>query len=461
MILGLVNSEHLNRFKNYRRSVLYWYPNGAAPLTGLTSLLKEEDTDDPEFKWFEERLREQRTQIANIATTIAYAIYAVTANAATGGAIGGAWVATTASADIATAIPTSATDKRFGMEVADTSEFRVGHVIKWTATLTTSALAEVQAVVEYVDHDNSMLGFRFIAAYGTIDHDAAGHEGRDVVVIGSSYHEGSLNVSTGIYQTPVELSNYTQIFRTPFELTGTARKTSVKYDETGPQQDLAKQHMVHHYIEMEKAFHFGDRALLALTGRKPARNTGGVLFFLKQWELGTVYGNSSTAITADTDDQKRIIENTSGTMSIKRYEDLLERAFRVTNNKANEKLVFCGNKFLLNINRMYAGQTTFNSDLPSTATFGMDVSAHRTPFGTSYYKTHPLYNQSPVLRYCALILDVNELYYRYVQGRDTTLLPNREPNDADWRTDEWLSECGLEPRFPEAHMFIKNVQEVE
>jgi hypothetical protein len=56
-----------------------------------------------------------------------------------------------------------------------------------------------------------------------------------------------------------------------------------------------------------------------------------------------------------------------------------------------------------------------------------------------------------------LILDVQNLKYRYMQGRDTELLKNRQNNGDDFRRDEWLTEAGLECRFPESHMFIQNI----
>lgn len=37
------------RPKNWRETILLLYPNGKAPLTALTSLMKSEKTDDPEF----------------------------------------------------------------------------------------------------------------------------------------------------------------------------------------------------------------------------------------------------------------------------------------------------------------------------------------------------------------------------------------------------------------------------
>ena len=44
-----------------------------------------------------------------------------------------------------------------------------------------------------------------------------------------------------------------------------------------------------------------------------------------------------------------------------------------------------------------------------------------------------------------------------MQGRDTELLKNRQNNDEDLRKDEWLTEAGLELRFPESHMYLQNV----
>jgi len=96
-----------------------------------------------------------------------------------------------------------------------------------------------------------------------------------------------------------------------------------------------------------------------------------------------------------------------------------------------------------------------------TDTYGMDVVKHKTPFGTVYYKTHPLMSQNAILRNNAFFLDVQNFVYRYLDGRDDALLKNRQANDADFRKDEWLGETGLEIRFPESHMYLQNVQSYE
>jgi hypothetical protein len=426
------------RFKSVRRSVYYFYPNGAAPLTGIMSLLKEEKCNDPEFKWFEKRMADQST-----ATAIA--------NAA------GPFTQTGTDTDESSPI-TVTTSKVVRIRTAanGTDKLRVGHVVKITAaSLTTGGPQDLKLVITSIVATNKFEA-RFLEVPTSTVLNTTANNGDEILVVGSSFAEGVVDSSRGIYNLPVELYNYTQIFRTPWTITGTALKTSSRFDETGVYKDMAKENSVSNMIEIEKAMLFGTRTLYT-GGDTPQRTTGGILWTLQQWEAGSTYGN--TAATADTDDNKRIITNSGGTLSEKTYDGYLERVFRVTNNTVNEKLVLCGSGFLSVINQLYKSKTNLTTDLPMTDTYGMNVVKHTTPFGTIYYKTHPLFTQNPTLRFNALFLDVQNLVYRYLDGRDTELLKNRQPNDADYRKDEWLTECGLETRFPESHMYLQNVRD--
>jgi hypothetical protein len=211
-------------------------------------------------------------------------------------------------------------------------------------------------------------------------------------------------------------------------------------------------------IGVERALLFGSRSTYTdPTSGLPTRTFGGILWHLQQWEAGTTYG--VTASTLDTDDNKRIIANTSGAMTIKVYNNYLERLFRKTNNRANEKLCLCGSGFLNVMNSMYKGDAVLNSNLPMTDTYGMDVTRHRTPFGIVFYKTHPLFNENATMRYNALFIDVQNMRWRKFPGRDTDILKNRQPNDADYRMDEWFTEGGFELQFPESNMYLQNVQD--
>ena len=151
------------------------------------------------------------------------------------------------------------------------------------------------------------------------------------------------------------------------------------------------------------------------------------------------------------------IANAAGTMNEGTYDGYLERLFRTTSNVSNEKLCLCGSGFLKVMNQMYRSQSTFVYYPPSGDTFGMEIVAHKTAFGTVYYKTHPLFSRSSALRNVALFTDIHNMRYRPMDKRDTQLLKNRQPNDADYRKDEWFSEFGLELRMPESFMFLQNV----
>ncbi len=282
--------------------------------------------------------------------------------------------------------------------------------------------------------------------------------GLEVWVVGNSAAQGIGDISSQIYNLPIPIENFAQLYRTPFSFSGTALKTAAKFDESGPYKDKSKEASIYHMIEIEKSLIFGQKSLQAVDpiSGLPRYTTGGILYWLSQWEAGTLYGN--TAANYDTDDNKRIIANPNGTMNLSFYNTLLERAFRVTNNISNEKLVLCGSGFLSVMNQMYENRTNFQTNVPMEDAYGMNVVRHVTPYGTVYYKTHPLFSQNPTWRYNALFLDIQNLRCRPMTGRETALLKNRHARDFDGRKDEWLGELGLEFRFPESHMYLQNVK---
>lgn len=448
-ILGLISTEEFadERYKNVRSSVFYDYPNGAAPLTGILSMLTEEFTDDPEFFWHEDRFKAQRTTLDNISTTVVFSdpttpYAAVSANF------------------------TWTKDTSYGINVEDRTHFRIGSVLEISALDTSGNDQRLRGrVTAMPDSPASRVVVRAIETQAVAtDHDGA-NDGREVIVIGSAHAQGSRSEGLGAYQFPIRPGNFTQIFKTPYELTGTAAKVPVKYDEDGIARGLSQQNALNHMIEIEKAFIYGRKVMTTGTNGKPEYYSGGIEWFLEQYEAQySIYrgGNGSSsgpaAVTSDSSDDKRIIENTGGSLTAKQLMTYFERVFRVTNNKANEKLVLCGNGALQVLQEIYEGKVNFNVNVPYEDAYGMDVTRHKHTFGTCYYKTHPLFNLYPEWRNQMLILDVNNLRYRPMKDRDTHLKKNIEENDADYAKDQWLTEAGLELRFPESCMLIKNVQ---
>lgn len=452
-ILGLMTAEQISssRPKNVRRSVFYMYPNGAAPLVGLLSMMKDEVTNDPEFKWYEKRMLEQRTTLAYISSTISF--YSAVDSTFT------TWTAATGNF-------TMAQGTQFGMKVAasGTAQFRVGQIVKFNIIDTGAATQEAQGRITYVDASNDRMAFVCTKAPTVdVDYDAA-TTGNEVLVIGAVQAEGGQSVSSSaalstleVYNTPVQPANYCQIMTANWQITGTAGKTSVWFDTRGVDPDLAKEASVNYSRYMEYGFIFGTKYERVVSATNVERYTGGILYFLGLWEAGSTYGN--TAATADTDDTKRIIENSSGVLSAKTYNKYLERVFRHNRNKNNEVLCLCGNGFLQTLAEMYAGKQTFTAQMPSKDNFGMQVVGHMTSFGQVWYKTHKLFNLNSTLRYNGLFVDLACLKYRYLKDRDTVLRKDIGPKGADYVEDGWLSESGLEVNSPESHLYLKNVQD--
>lgn len=441
-ILGLLNTEHFSaqRFTNIRQKVFYFYPNGAAPLIGLLSIMKTEESNDQKFSWFEKRLAEQRgTTAAN--TT-------------------GAYITNTGSNADAADPFNAAANSTLRITVADNTIFRVGHQVQIRATPITGTVSDVFGVIistETVNTNKLTITIRVTEAVANIINGASS-VGIEVFIIGSSFAEGLGDISSTVYNLPIQPENYLQIFRSPFSFTGSSLQTSLKFDDSGPYKDKAKETSVYHMIEMEKAFMFSRKQVyVSSAGSPPQYQTGGIIYWLAQWEAGSLYQN--TAATADSDDGKRIISNASGQITRSLWSKYMERLFRITNNMANEKLILCGTGFVAVLHDMFAGNTMFTIQQGSKFTYGMEVVKLITPFGTVYLKTHPIFNQHPILRYNGLALDVPNLKYRFLINRDTKLLANRQLPDQDLRKDEWLSESGLEIQFPESHMYFQNFRQ--
>ncbi len=438
---------------NDRRMVFHEYPNGAAPLTGLLSLMNTEPTDNSKFGWWEKRFVTPKTTIAP----------------------GGLGPFSTAGGDVAFATPKSfAVGEAVRALVVSTADFRVRDQI-WFKDLPTSAgVGQLQGIVTAII-SATKLEFQVVEAVANVLNNqllisaGTGPIGANVVSLGTVNAENAASNGYGIWFPPINPENYTQIFRTPFGFSGTSLKIPANFDKTGLYKEKAKDSSILHMTGLEKAFIFGQRSLQNVNDPQsgdlvPMRTTGGIYWYLQQWEMaeGGIYGYrpGGLALTADADDEKRIIRNTSGTMTWATFNSYIERAFRRTNNKSFEKIVFCGSRALGALNTLIENKVVTNKNLPAESTYGMNLVTIETTYGTLHFKSHPLFTEHPAFAYSMLIVDVGNLVYRPLNDRDTVLLADRQANDVDGRKDEWFSECGLEVRFPESNMLIQNVQQI-
>lgn len=445
-ILGLTTSETTADFwsQNARRKVFHQYPNGAAPLCGLLSLMGGPDwTAGSEFGWFDKRMTAQTTKSDAIA-------------------VGTNGPFSASGSDTASADPFNIADQGvIRVRCLDTSNFRVTHVL-WIqdVLLADGSTTDINGVVTSVV-SSTKVEIQVIGAVTGVQNGSGENVNLYVTVIGNANAEGARS-GRGVYTPPTNSYNYTQIFRTPFSFTRTALKQPLTFDKTGVYKEKAKENSLNHVTEMERAMFFGQRSEVITTAddgeQVPRRTMGGLQFFLKQWEAGA-FGNTAVTPGSDwTDPQRRIIKLPNNTLTPTNYSAILERAFRVTNNKDYSKLCLCGSGFLSKVNDMYRNTVTQINQVGKDTAYGMDIVQHNTLFGTVYYKVHPLFQQYPQLNNDAFFLDVQNIRYRPLLDSDTKLLANRQNTDEDRRKDEWLTECSAEFRFPESHLWLKQIQ---
>lgn len=458
MALGLISSETIDDYwsQNTRRRVFYDYPNGTAPLTGLLSMMDDEDTSHPEFGWEEKRWMPIKTQTK-------------AAPNATGNKTG-----PFATAGTTTSIGNS--DGNFDLaqwgsvrvyfdsvdgfvEDMVIRIFRVGTAVSGT---TATGYADVNGRVTLVGSD--YVEISVVEAYADLLNVAAASVDKYVYSIGSAYAEGSRS-REGRILFPTEIKNNTQIFKTPFEMTRTALKEPLKYDKTGQYRDLVKTNGIDHLAQLEYAFLFGTKAKTTAvdpdTGRTvPRRYTGGLLWFLQQWEAGTLYGQSDVSAATDwrAYSNKRIIRLADEKISKTDFNMLNSRVFEQTNASDWSKLCLCGPEYLNHVTDHFENRIQFTSlrDIGFKG-FNFELTMHRSNSGTVYYKTHPLFNENPVLRNSAFYIDLGYMKYRPLTDSDTDIDTMIQANDADKRKDQWLTEAGLEIPYPEAFMYVEQL----
>ena len=409
---------------------------------GLLSYLPSEDTSIVEFGQYERRFPLQKT------TTVA-----------------------SGTAPFLNSDGTAFTDQgtmtanvEYIVNVLTTAEFKPTHVVILREVKLNSAASTVDikgTVTEIVS--STKLKFRPYTTRATVDNLTTTNNGKSVAIIGTANAEGGRSGS-GITVAPINPTNYTQIFRAAFAISRTALKGGLEYDKSGPYKTLRFENGLRYMMEMEKAFHFGQKHTVNVTDpdtgeSSPETKTGGVLYHLEQWEAAdSIYrgGTGAPAVTANSDADKRIID-CGGTLSRSDFDTYIARLFKKTNDKAYEKLCLCGGRLLETVNKLYERQVVKNvnlfEDKQTSAKF--TVTSLETLRGTVYFKVHPIYDNDPDLDDSGLFLDMGNLSYRPLSDSDTTFLKGRQETDRDGRKDEWIGEAGLQCLFPESHMYLK------
>lgn len=405
---------------NWRQGILYLYPNGRAPLTGLLSKMGEETTTDPQFHWWTKNLAAQGGAITEL-----YTDAGMTAALAAGGTAAGV----TLYAKVAQALAT---------------EFRVGHqaLLRVSTNLNVDVVGKVTGVT--LNGANSQIAVKLLEADdngGAVNLSTAD----TILIIGNINSEGA-SMPDAIAYDPVKYLNYTQIFRTTLDITRTARKTTLRTEDA--YKEAKRESLELHSIELEKAFLFGIPTENVGTNGKPERTTGGLTYAIKQFAPQNVSDyRVDPNFTADT-------WLTSGETWL---DQKLELIFRFG---SMEKIAFVGSGALLGINQIVKNNGQFNFTAETTS-YGIKVINWTTPFGVVSLWTHPLFSYDATTRNAMLIFEPAMLKYRYI---DDTMFLSQDTNKVDashqridGTKEEWLTECGMEFHHPIKFGYLNGV----
>ena len=304
-------------------------------------------------------------------------------------------------------------DNKYAIKGAIVINQTTGEVMQATADTTSTTLAVTRNIggTSHQIADNAVL---FISGY-------AAAEG------GSSPTAISFDASV--------VENYTQIFRTAFQVSNTLSST---YLRTGDKMDESMTKALKlHMSDIERAMFFGYKHEANGSTSAPTRYTGGLV-------------NSLTNVVDITTSYASYGGASAGKMSEEGFDSLLMST--VFKYGSNQKIAFVGETVANQLQQM--GKDRWKPTVVE-GSYGVNLIRYTTFAGDLMVHLHPQFRQLNHMKNAMVIVDFPYLSYRYLEGRDTSLLENRQLPDADSVKHEYLTECGLELLQDKVHAYIK------
>ena len=276
-----------------------------------------------------------------------------------------------------------------------------------------------------------------LEASGTI---AAGKEGQ---IIGSSWGEATIDPD-GWKDELYTREGYCQIFKTGIQLfSGTALATRYR-GRPDEYRRVWSGKLMEHKMDIEHAMLFGVGAADE-SGAGPVRYSHGIVPYTLAH--GKNYAFSYANSNYDT------------------FIDAMENFFAPESGNSGDKLVLASRKIMAWLSKL--GSDGFlNNTVTSNSykldvqniqgAFGHQVTKVNTLFGNLHFVAEPLFrNQDDNL---AIAIDMANVKYRPLAGngvsRDTHIITNVQDNNMDGRKDIVLTEAGLEISLPETHALM-------
>lgn len=240
----------------------------------------------------------------------------------------------------------------------------------------------------------------------------------NLLIVGNAWAEGAAKGTPRSHQETTPF-NYTQIFRHQFGQTNTQMNTD-SYVGDG-RTELRMEKGREHKIDIERAFHFGERDIDSTDTAAPIRYTGGLLYF-----------GTSNALAA------------GGTLTESELETWLASLFTYTGGGPT-RLLLASPTVISVLDQIAASRMQVVSGRDQN--YGLSLKSWITSHGDLLIVKDRLLTDA--FAGYAFAVDPTKLAYTYLQNRDTVLNKNIEDQGDDRWTDEYLSEVGLKVSNPE------------
>lgn len=242
----------------------------------------------------------------------------------------------------------------------------------------------------------------------------------ELLKIASAEAEGS-DVKPARSSNPTIVTNYTQIIRDSFSITRTLMET--KSMNTPGEWEYAAAHAgIEHKKHWEYVFWLGEPSEFTNSDGKAERTTGGALHFISS-NVTDVGGTMTES------------EFFGGFRAPMRYGSKVRTAF------ASALAIDVLNGYPKGKLEVVQGDST-------SPTYGLNVTRYVSGNGTLNVVEHPLFEGAVYGGYIA-VLDLSQIRRRPLH--DTTIERDRGGNGVDGKTDEYLTEQGLEFGLEQRH----------
>lgn len=376
------------RPKDFRESILFFSPNGDAPIFALTSKAGKKSVSDPEFAWWAE---------SNM-------IVRLTVN--------GAAAAADTTINVDSADPTSTTmDAVYGTA----THLKPGDLLLVEKT------DQATFDNEIIQVDTVLSDTQFTATRGAAGTTAATiADNALLTLIGSAYAEGT-SAPRATSKNPVKFFNYIQIFKDSYEITGTADNTTARTGSAWSNDKKRK--LFKHSADIEWAMMFGRKSEQTGDNGKPLRFMGGLREQIPASRT-TVFGAPVTSAS---------------------FMDAVSPVFDFDMGGGDTRMGFLGNTARIELGKVVQGSTGIRMELGNVIKiYGIAFQEFITPMGRLMLKSHPLLSRHGRYKASMFIVDFAAIKYVTMKGRpDGKTFDDVQNKDEDVRRGYIQSDCSL------------------